>query len=175
MGRIVHYKDKICAYCGASFSPDSGGQKFCCIECRISYNRDYSNEYKRNWRKDNPDKVKVYPESLKRSQQKYKESGRRRQLQNERKMRCYIAYSGDPPHCQCPGCDEYRFEFLSLDHINEDGSSQRDELGLNSSWDFYKWVEENNYPEGLQVLCYNCNLSKGFNGYCPHWYEDGGE
>ena len=33
----------------------------------------------------------------------------------------------------------------------------------------YSWLIRNNYPEGFQVLCYNCNLGKAHNnGICPH-------
>jgi hypothetical protein len=32
-------------------------------------------------------------------------------------------------------------------------------------------VIQNNFPEGFQILCHNCNFAKGFprnNGKCPH-------
>ena len=31
---------------------------------------------------------------------------------------------------------------------------------------------KNNYPEGFQVLCSNCNFAKGKYGSCPHTWED---
>ena len=34
--------------------------------------------------------------------------------------------------------------------------------------DTYRWLKNHNYPEGFQVLCYNCNLPKGVYGVCPH-------
>lgn len=30
------------------------------------------------------------------------------------------------------------------------------------------WLRRNNYPNGFQVLCHNCNMAKGFYGKCPH-------
>ena len=33
---------------------------------------------------------------------------------------------------------------------------------------FYEHLVKYNFPPGLRVLCYNCNLSLGFFGYCPH-------
>ena len=30
------------------------------------------------------------------------------------------------------------------------------------------WLVQNNFPEGFQLLCNNCNLAKGFYGECPH-------
>ena len=33
----------------------------------------------------------------------------------------------------------------------------------------YEWIKRNNYPDGFQVLCWNCNSGKGANGgICPH-------
>lgn len=33
----------------------------------------------------------------------------------------------------------------------------------------FRWIIENNFPEGFQVLCYNCNLGRAHcGGVCPH-------
>lgn len=68
---------------------------------------------------------------------------------------------------KCSCCDESQFEFLSIDHINNDGCKHRKKI-KKSGTHFYKWIIDNNYPNDLQILCLNCNLSKGFYGYCPH-------
>ena len=31
-----------------------------------------------------------------------------------------------------------------------------------------KWIIENNFPKGFQILCHNCNVAKGLYGECPH-------
>ena len=36
----------------------------------------------------------------------------------------------------------------------------------------YWWLIENKFPAGIQILCHNCNLAKGFYGACPHQGED---
>jgi hypothetical protein len=82
------------------------------------------------------------------------------------KLKCFIGYSQDPPSCAC--CKESHFEFLSLDHINGGGNKHRRELGSNSVYDLYRYLIKNNFPPGFQILCHNCNLAKGFYGYCPH-------
>lgn len=69
--------------------------------------------------------------------------------------------------CVCPGCGETRFEFLSIDHINGGGTKHRKEIGKL----LYRWLIDNNFPEGFQILCMNCNSSKGYYGYCPHEKE----
>ena len=33
---------------------------------------------------------------------------------------------------------------------------------------FYRWLKQNRFPPGLQVLCHNCNLAKSAYGSCPH-------
>lgn len=69
-------------------------------------------------------------------------------------------------NCQC--CGENRVEFLSIDHINGGGAQERKQLGIAGGNRFYYWLRNNKYPDGYRVLCYNCNLSLGFHGYCPH-------
>ncbi len=35
----------------------------------------------------------------------------------------------------------------------------------------HKWVIENNFPKGFQILCHNCNYAKGIKrnkNKCPH-------
>lgn len=76
--------------------------------------------------------------------------------------------------CQC--CGESRLEFLTLDHINQDGAEHRRKMGFNSTctgYGFYLWLRKNNWPNlGLQVLCANCNSAKGSCGVCPHMLEN---
>jgi len=65
--------------------------------------------------------------------------------------------------CKC--CGETKIEFLEMDHINNDGAAHRRKLGYPS---MYGWIVKNNYPKTFQILCSNCNMSKGRYGYCPH-------
>lgn len=51
-------------------------------------------------------------------------------------------------------------------HVNGGGKQHRLEVGFGQV--FYRWLKKNDYPEGYQVLCHNCNLAKGFYGTCPH-------
>jgi hypothetical protein len=68
---------------------------------------------------------------------------------------------------KCACCGEDRYEFLSIDHVNGGGTRARKTQGGGSR--LYRWLADHNYPEGFQVLCHNCNMSKGCYGYCPHW------
>lgn len=79
-------------------------------------------------------------------------------------------YSGGQPRCAC--CGETHVAFLSFDHINGGGRQHRIELRESGQSDcMFKWLKKNNYPEGFQVLCHNCNQAKGYYGYCPHQKE----
>ncbi len=77
---------------------------------------------------------------------------------------------------KCICCGESEHMFLALDHINGGGNEHRRQIGNNpnnrqgsSSTRFYKWVEKNDYPDILQILCHNCNMGKHLNdGICPH-------
>ena len=69
---------------------------------------------------------------------------------------------------KCACCGESAYHFMSIDHINGGGYKHRKEIG-NFGRNFYKWLIKNNFPNGFQVLCHNCNLAKGFYGFCvPH-------
>jgi len=81
------------------------------------------------------------------------------------KLLVFNAYGGCK--CACSGCLESNIKFLTIDHINNNGTSERKNFG--SGGIFYKYLIKNNYPAGYQVLCYNCNCGRGANGgICPH-------
>jgi hypothetical protein len=66
----------------------------------------------------------------------------------------------------CACCDESEFRFLTLDHINGGGGAHRKEL---KGRRLASVLKQQNWPEDYQVLCWNCNCAKQFNGgICPH-------
>jgi hypothetical protein len=66
--------------------------------------------------------------------------------------------------CACCGEDEPMF--LMIDHINGGGTRHTNSLPGRS---IYAWLVKNNFPEGFQLLCANCNWGKERNGgTCPH-------
>lgn len=70
---------------------------------------------------------------------------------------------------KCVCCGERNIKFLTIDHKNNDGHLYR-KLGTHKTGsNFYMWIVRNNYPETLQLLCYNCNCGRSRNkGICPH-------
>lgn len=74
------------------------------------------------------------------------------------------AYGGA---CAC--CGETEPDFLTIDHVNNDGAAHRRALGTNSGHQVYRWLRDRGFPkEGFQLLCWNCNASKAHRGSCPH-------
>jgi hypothetical protein len=66
----------------------------------------------------------------------------------------------------CACCGEAIPEFLSIDHVNNDGNIQRKQR---NGGNLYHWLVAHNFPEGFQTLCRNCNWGKHVNGgVCPH-------
>lgn len=73
-------------------------------------------------------------------------------------------------YCAC--CHEAEVAFLTIDHVDGNGSAHRTELfGKNKGkggMAFYRWLIKNSFPGGFQVLCFNCNVAKHTQGVCPH-------
>lgn len=74
-------------------------------------------------------------------------------------------YADGDLRCKCCGEDEV--DFLTLDHINDDGSKQRKELGMTGAR-FYLWLIRHGFPTPLRILCFNCNIARSMRGACPH-------
>jgi hypothetical protein len=70
------------------------------------------------------------------------------------------------PCCRC--CrNSSHIDFLTIDHIEGRKNLSKDEKKLKGE-KLNVWLRKNNYPEGFQVLCWNCNMTKGSFGQCPH-------
>ena len=73
-------------------------------------------------------------------------------------------YSNGTSCCLC--CNECDSDVLSVDHINGGGRHQRQLLKLPGGWQFYLWLQKQNYPDGYRVLCHNCNWKLHLRGQC---------
>lgn len=149
---------KRCAKCGIekpveefykSSKAGGSGQYAYCRPCTL--------DWQRTWRAAKKDD----PQWLERE----RERARVRSLRSRDKLRREViaAYGGK---CSC--CDEATFEFLSLDHVNNDGAQHRRELGANGGTTVMAWARRNGYPPSLQILCHNCHGAKSWHGRCPH-------
>jgi hypothetical protein len=86
------------------------------------------------------------------------------------KVQAMEAYGGVV--CNC--CSESELMMLTIDHVYNNGAEHRkassyNGRSINCNNGIYGWLRKNNYPEGFQVLCFNCNMAKHLNGgACPH-------
>jgi predicted nucleic acid-binding Zn ribbon protein len=64
---------------------------------------------------------------------------------------------------RCAECGEEELLFLTIDHVSDDGAAHRQRVGPVIN----RWLRQNSYPSGFQVLCYNCNLRKGIRARSP--------
>lgn len=83
---------------------------------------------------------------------------------NNNKSKCLTYYSNVGfPSCNCCGINQ--INILTIDHINR----------INKTDDYrhrgvrlYTWLINNNYPDGFETLCHNCNSGKHYRQKCPH-------
>ncbi len=89
----------------------------------------------------------------------------RRFTEQSRALRLAVlqAYGGANPHCAC--CGEAEIRFLTLDHQNGGGRADRRAKGTQG---VLRQLRRDNFPSGLRVLCFNCNMVRGAHGMCPH-------
>jgi hypothetical protein len=118
----------------------------------------YKSAYDAAWKERNPGK--------------YGEYNRKSLLKLKREV--MNAYGGA---CTC--CGETELVFLTIDHVDGNGAEHRREMAAergNGATEYsqagartYRWLRNNGFPEGFQVLCANCNCGKHWNGgVCPH-------
>ena len=62
-------------------------------------------------------------------------------------------------------CGEQEIDFLSFDHINNDGAAQRKHIA--AGLQLFGYLLKNN-PSDIQILCHNCNMARYFYKTCPH-------
>lgn len=72
------------------------------------------------------------------------------------KTKVFTHYAQGTPKCAYCGVTD--MDILTLDHINNDGSQHRRTISGGDK--LYRWLIQNDYPKGYQVLCYNCNIKK---------------
>ena len=173
--------ERLCRECGATkpvedfalvYAKNSRGQNYRQHTCKTCAKKEHA-ERMRKARAMSPEKYRQHQRDhrelyTERCRMQRRESGQRR------KLRVLNAYGG--PCCTC--CGETCLTMLAIDHVNNNGAEHRNEinggLGRNKSVEMYCWLEENNFPEGFQVLCYNCNISKHRNGgKCGHQLDEG--
>jgi len=114
-----------------------------------------------------PEERRKMIEAVKRSYIKYRSQRliQGKQRSKTIKIEVMTYYSKGVPMCEC--CEIKDIEFLSIDHVNNDGAEHRRKTGIKGGEDMYRWLRRNDYPLGFRVLCMNCQLATRL-GICPH-------
>ena len=125
-------------------------------------------EYSKVYYQKNKDTIKVR-KGLHEGLSQTKES--RKIKVQQLKKEVFTVYSkhhsnSNVPYCRCCELNEH-LDFLTVDHIDGRKTRPKKEQGLLGA-NLNRWLKKNNYPPGFQILCFNCNATKGFFGSCPH-------
>lgn len=124
-----------------------------CIACTTQKNKRYNemhkNDPKVRKRIDDYTLKRVYdPEFSKHCREL------ERQSREKLKLQVIQHYS---PEAKCQRCGFSDIRALSMDHIDGSGSRHRKKMPGTS---IYRWLKIHGFPEGLQVLCMNCQFIK---------------
>jgi len=123
-------------------------------EAKKQWDRDYKRKHPQTYSREYG---KEYYASHKKHLREYQIRRRK-----ERKIRVIEKYGG-----KCACCGEKRIEFMTMDHINNDGGQERKKYGEGNTP--YNRLDKLPVDRSkYQVLCFNCNCAKQYSGYCPH-------
>jgi len=168
MTKGVPKSDRLCNRCRRSYKPTSGPQKYCreCIPIIKA-------EHNKDWRKKHPEQRRLIDlRALARKPDYYRALKRYCHFRWRENLRRLVLdhYSKGTFECSC--CGEKERDFLVIDHmVNGQGNQHRRAIfGVKASGGhrMHQWLTKNGFPEGFQVLCANCNSSKGKHGECVH-------
>jgi hypothetical protein len=141
---------------------------------KIKYNSDpvyrkkIQDENKQRYLENWEERTRKNRERWDKNRPRYNEAQKRRYPAKKDKLKTEVLthYGNGKLACVC--CGTTGLVFLTLDHIhgreaNDRGPNKKDGRALCA------YVKRNNYPEGFQTLCWNCNSGRQINkGICPH-------
>jgi hypothetical protein len=110
--------------------------------------RQYKEEHKEMYRLLSAEYRRTHREEVLASQKRCKD-----RLKNE-----VMTHYGNGK-AACVRCGYDNIGALDIDHINGDGAEHRKREDVKTR-SFYAWLKQNNFPEGFQTLCSNCNQIK---------------
>lgn len=137
----------------------ANGRRYC------KRRRAHIRQVQARWRKNNPEKDRANRRRERaalnadpsRKKQRIDKVKAKRAALRRRLLRMY----GN----ECACCGERHPHFLTFDHVDNDGALLRRCRIVGER--FYRWLLKKRRKD-IQVLCFNCNCSRGFYGSCPH-------
>jgi hypothetical protein len=76
----------------------------------------------------------------------------------EKRRKMVLGHYGN----KCAYCGEKHYEFLAIDHVNNDGADHKRMLGSKSNDSVLLDIIKQGYPDTFQILCHNCNSAKQY-------------
>lgn len=105
-----------------------------------------------------------YPEEQILAAEKHKQKTSARKYREQKRKLVYDHYGN-----QCACCKERTREFLTLDHLKNDGNVVRKAKHYSNTYEWMAQIIAAGFPVDVQLLCRNCNWGKHVNGgICPH-------
>ena len=127
----------------------------------VARNREKIRAYNREYYGRNPERTQARYRANREELLAYAQ-GRRKIYHRRLKKQVFTAYGSS---CAC--CGEGNPAFLSIDHVNGGGRAHRKAVGGGVA--ILLDIIKRRFPADFQLLCYNCNLGRAFNGgTCPH-------
>lgn len=174
-GQQPDQQEKTCVWCDGPFVSITAGQIYCRVPCRHAAERvRLKHKYGMSWQKFLRERrlnknlcagCGLRPPLMGTqlcSSCKDKLASRRKKHRSKLKRDLIAHYGGI---CNC--CGEARSEFMTIDHVQNNGAEHRKILGGTGA--LYGWLRKHDFPqEGFQLLCFNCNHAKAMFGICPH-------
>ena len=141
-----------------------------CKTCVLERTKKYQNEHKdkckersRRYREDHYEEIRKreikYKEDHKEQLSEYRNTHKNQihikntEYRTELKELVINHYGG-----KCAVCGETHLAFLNIDHIHNDGSFHKSQIG--GSCNLYSNIVKDGFPPGYQVLCWNHNWLK---------------
>ncbi len=151
---------KTCAQCKEPKALDYFGLETRSADGRNPRCKSCVNDYQSKWRAKNP-----HGKNRRTTAGKLTKMIAMQSEYTRLRLEVIAAYGGE---CVC--CGESAHEFLSIDHIYNDGALERNSPGGSSrGHGLYRRLKREGFPrDRYQLLCYNCNYAKSRYGVCPH-------
>lgn len=152
-----------CVICNKQFDPYRPTNRYCSHRCsKVAWAK-----RARELRKLRPEKTRAEFKRWYATRMAKSSKEERHEMRTKERERYYrkrdLVFGHYGRHCAC--CGEATPEFLTIDHVNNNGAEHR---RTDAKGSLYYWLVKQGFPSGFQTLCWNCNCAKGKYGYCPH-------
>lgn len=120
---------------------------------------------KRDWDKENKEHNRLYKLNRYKNSSDVRKKYSIRSINKNYNNRLEVIYWYSDGSMVCKNCGNHYYEFLAVDHMNNDGYAHRSSGELKKySNNICTYLVANNFPDGYQILCHNCNQLKRYDG-----------